>query len=607
MISGQKEVRNKIKILPENLANKIAAGEVVERPASVVKELVENAIDSGATKISIIIESGGKKLIQIIDNGSGMSASDLTLAFERHATSKIQNETDLGHILTLGFRGEALPSIASVSQIEIKTRRKEDGMGSVFTLNGGRDGQMKKIAANIGTGISVKNLFFNTPARRNFLRADSTENQQILIVLKRFFLAYPDIAFDVTIDDKQMFDLKNGMIDQRVKEIFGEQIFPGLIPLSASVGGIELTGFISRPDVVRRSRGNQHLYLNGRPIQDKSLNHAVFQGYSNLISPGEYPIYVLFLELDPGMVDVNVHPTKMEVRFSNDRSLYYFFMSTVKNALNKEGVIPEMSEGLTGSAVQKSLQSTSFSAENKPRDIIDELKTKNRSMARYSGEQLSLTYFKPDVKKDDDERKTNWVPDNIALDNVDVIFWQIHRRYIVSEIKSGLVIIDQHVAHERILFERIMHVLREGGQSFGQKLLFPQKITLAYDDFLVFKDIYQVLNKIGFSIKVFSGTSIVIEAMPADVKVGRESQILLDIIDYYRNEPLRDFDQYEKIGAAYACKNAIKSGEILSKVEMHNMVDQLFACETPFFCPHGRPVIITIDTEELDRKFKRIP
>ena len=602
------ENRSKIKILPENLANKIAAGEVVERPASVVKELVENAIDADATKISIYAEQAGKKLIQVVDDGTGMGPEDLELAFERHATSKIKSEKELHHIETLGFRGEALPSIASVSQVEIKSCRKDDKTGHILTIAGGKEKKLLKTAANVGTSISVKNLFYNTPARRQFLRTDSSENQKIVNILKPFFFAYPNISFELSVDQNQIFNLREAEIDERASELFGTEQFKGLLNVNTSLAEIELRGFISRPDVVRKSRGNQYLFLNGRPIQSKSLNHAIFQGYSNLISPGEYPIYCLFLEMNPGLVDVNVHPTKMEVRFSNDRSLYYFFINTIQQTLNKEGVIPDMSSMQSGSIVERN---TAFKTE--PREIVNELKNRNRSMARYSGAQLSLTYFEtknearvtPELPKESINQN---IPQEQPIEKsaIDVNFWQLHNRYIISEIKSGLVIIDQHVAHERVLFERVMRVLKEGDASYGQKLLFPQKLNLNYEDFMVFKDINDVLDKLGFSIKVFSGNTIIIEAMPSDVKVGRESQILLDIIDYYHNEPLKAFDHIEKVAAAYACKNAIKSGEKLNQVEMHNLVDQLFACESPFFCPHGRPVIVTIELDELDRKFKRI-
>ncbi len=602
------EIKSKIIVLPENIANKIAAGEVVERPASVVKELVENAIDADATKIVIYIEQAGKKLIQVLDNGIGMGSEDLLLAFERHATSKIKSEIELHHIETLGFRGEALPSIASVSQVEIKSCKKGDNTGHILILASGKNKKLLKTAAKVGTSISVKNLFFNTPARRQFLRTDSSENQKIVNILKPFFFAYPNISFEFYVDGKQIFNLREAEIDERVSDLLGVDLFKGLLPVNASLAEIELRGFISRPDVVRKSRGNQYLFLNGRPILSKSLNHAIYQGYSNLISPGEYPLFCLFLEMSPGLVDVNVHPTKMEVRFSNDRSLYYFFINTVQQTLNKESVIPDLSSSSDSSIIEKSTIS-----KPEPREIVNELKHRRRSMARYSGAQLSLTYFEnkneiPTTFNFEDETITTAQTSAQSLEQsaIDVNFWQLHNRYIVAEIKSGLVIIDQHVAQERVLYERVMRVLKEDDTSYGQKLLFPQKLNLNYEDFMVFKDIKDVLDKLGFSIKIFSGNTIIIEAMPSDVKVGRESQILLDIIDYYHNEPLKDFNHIEKVAAAYACKNAIKAGEKLNQLEMHNLVDQLFACESPFFCPHGRPIIVTIELDELDRKFKRI-
>jgi DNA mismatch repair protein MutL len=600
--------KNKIFVLPENLANKIAAGEVVERPASVVKELVENAIDADPTKIVIQIEQAGKKLIKVVDNGLGMSADDVQIAFERHATSKIRSENDLYNIDTLGFRGEALPSIASVSQVEVKTRREDEPVGSVYILNGGKPQTIRKTAANAGTSISVKNLFFNTPARRNFLRSDNAESQQILITLKRFFLSYPDIHFELWIDDNQVFNLRDEGIEERVKTIFGEQIFRGLIPFKNELGGMEISGFISRPDVVRKSRGHQYIFLNGRPILDKSISHAVFQGYSKLISPGEYPIYCLFLEMDPAAVDVNVHPTKMEVKFSNDRNIYYFVINSIQSTLKNENVIPEISNTPSGSAMS---YFSGNEPNRRPGEIIDELKGRHKQMARPAGSQLSLSYFKAAETPSSPTNEETFVPspppiEKAAEEKVDVQFWQLHNRYIISEIKSGMVIIDQHVAHERVLYERMLNVLKGGGHIASQRLLFPQKINLSYDDFMVFKDIYQILNDIGFGIKVFSGNTVIIEAMPSDVKVGRESQILMDIIDYYRNRPLKDFDRTEKVAAAYACKNAVKSGDVLTQAQMQNLVDQLFACDSPFFCPHGRPIIVTMDLEELDRKFKRI-
>jgi DNA mismatch repair protein MutL len=591
--------QNKIHILPVSLSNKIAAGEVVERPASVVKELIENSIDSEASKISVVLKNSGKELVQVVDNGLGMTGEDLKLAFKRHATSKIWKDEDLEHIETLGFRGEALPSIASVAKVEVISREKDQSVADRIILDAGRITKSDKIAAPVGTNIQIKQLFYNTPARRNFLRADSTELQQIISIIKRFFLAYPDVEFLVIHNDSELFHLKSGTIEERIKDVFGKDQISALVKINDQLGGIELSGFVSKPDKVRRARGNQFLFLNGRPIQHKSFNHAIMQAYGNLIQSGEYPLYCIFIELDPRLVDVNVHPSKMEVRFSNEKSLYHFFLSTIRKAFHDEKIIPDMSTGTSDAFLSK------FTEEEKKESILSELKNRSKFMGRGGEQQLSLVYFQSG-EEENYQKEDQAEPTMVSTDINEVHFWQIHNRYILSQIKSGIVIIDQHVAHERILFEKILRILNDGEQSVGQQLLFPQTITLSMDDFLKFKDIVHLLNKIGFVLRIFSGTSIVIDAIPVDIKIGREAQILLDVIDYYKGNPDREFDPFQKIAAAFSCKNAIKAGEPLSQAQMHAMVDQLFACESPYFCPHGRPVIITMDLEELDRKFKRI-
>jgi DNA mismatch repair protein MutL len=584
----------KIHVLPSTLSNKIAAGEVVERPASVVKELIENAIDAEAGKIRIILSRSGKESIQVIDDGEGMSNEDISLAFLRHATSKLYRDDDLERIETLGFRGEALPSIASVARIEICSRAKEDALGTKLIFEEGQVTKATKTACPIGTNISVKNLFYTTPARRNFLRNDNTELQKIISVLKRFVLAYPEISFELYHDDTQLLKFQENPIEERVKDVFGKDFFPYLLPIKESLGDIDLYGFISKPEKVRRTGDNQFLFLNGRPIQDKSLSHAVKQGYMNLIQPGDYPIYCLFLEMDAGLVDVNVHPSKQEVRFSNERSLYYFFMSSIRKQFNSPDTVPvleEQQEKKPGLFLEK-------------QDIGQEFRSRKKYMARSGTAQMSLAYFTPPVEKkpgqpyDSDQRSE-------PVD-VDVQFWQIHKRYILAQIKSGMVIIDQHVAHERILFERMVKILKEGGHSYGQQLLFPQTLVLPVDDYLLFKEIKPFLEKIGFGIRLFSGSTIVIDAIPVDVKMGREAQIVTDIIDYYKENVASEFDRHEKMAAAFACKNAIKSGEELNLAKMHALVDQLFACEAPYYCPHGRPVVVTLSLEDIDRKFKRI-
>jgi len=603
-----------IHVLPEALANKIAAGEVVERPASVIKELVENAIDAEANSIEIYVEKGGKQLLQVVDNGRGIKSEQLLTAFERHATSKISDENDLDNILTLGFRGEALPSIASVSQLEIKTRAATEKAGSVLKVNGGSFSNITKTAANPGTSIWVRQLFFNTPARRKFQKADSTENQQILAVLKRFMLCYPGIAFKVSIDGRDVFNIKEQQPDERVASIYGEDLFAEMIAVENSLGGITIKGHIGKPQAARRSRSHQHLFLNGRPIYDKSLGHAIYQGYGESLEEGSHPAYCLFLTLDANLVDVNIHPTKMQVRFSNERTLYYLFMNTVRRGLHNRGLLADLSLEPEGSAVKNIVlqESPAGTAQKEDRNelVLSRFQGRRDKKVRgRGGHQLSMIYFSPGKEKPAAENQQSSPEQKLLSEqsavSSEVRLWQVHRRYIISEIKSGLVVIDQHLAHARILFERTIGQLADKHDANSQKLLFPQKITLALDDFGIFKDIYHVLHKIGFTVNVFSGNTIVIEAMPADVKLGRESQILLDVIDYYKNTHMGNFDRIEKIAAAYAYKNAVKTGEELTDREMQSLVDQLFACEEPFFAPNGKPAIITMDLEELSRKFSR--
>ncbi|KAA3617273.1 MAG: DNA mismatch repair endonuclease MutL [Calditrichaeota bacterium] len=601
------QTSSKVQILPEHLANKIAAGEVVERPASVVKELIENAIDSGANSIQVHISGGGKKLIQVIDNGCGIGELDLPVAFERHATSKIRSEKDLESIHSLGFRGEALPSIASVAQVEIKTKEQSEKLGLVYSIDGGRKGHVKKIAANTGTSISIKNLFFNTPARRKFLKSDNAESQQILLTLKRFFLAYPDIEFQLHLDDKQLFLLKKTNLKERIVEVFGQDLEEGLIEIDTSVAGIEINGFIAKPKMARRSRTHQHLFLNGRPIQDRNISYAVYQGFGETLDEGAHPVFCLFIEMDPNFVDVNIHPTKMQVRFSNDRTLFYLFLNSVKKALNDSGILADLSSDDQGSAIQKAVIEHDNDTQKSIKNEFDlkkiPLKETGLRRVKKSSGQTSLAYFNQ-LEETPKQNEVIGQKNLIPSENLDVRFWQVHQKYIFSEIKSGLVIVDQHLAHSRILYEKTIKILDNKSIADGQKLLFPQKITLALDDFLVFRDVYSVLNQIGFTINVFSGNTIIIEEMPSDVKIGRESQILLDIIDYYKNTPQGSFNPNEKIAAAYAFKNAIKTGEPLNEFQMHNLVDQLFACEHPFYSPNGKPVIVSMELDELARKFK---
>ena len=591
-----------IKILPPQIANKIAAGEVVDRPAAVVKELIENAIDAHATEIKIVLEQAGKNLIQVVDNGSGMGAEDLPLAFQRHATSKIEKVADLDKILTLGFRGEALPSIASVARIEIKSCLSGENLGTEMQLENGKIIHQEKIALKSGTTVTVRNLFYNTPARRNFLRSDVTELNHINRVLKRFFLGYPEIRFDVLHNDKEIYQLQQTNIEQRLTAVLGEELYDGMVFVREDLNDIFLEGYACRPDLARGNSENQFIFLNKRAIQNRGLNHAVLQGYGNLIERSQYPQFIIFLNTPPNFVDINVHPTKMEVRFSNERAIYHMFLSAVRKAIQTENVIPSFS--LNKLDNQKKEIERKFKPRNLP--FPRPLKSLNNFEENESLEsQLTFSYTIPSPDNEDDDYRATSSDD--LDDSVEQPgLWQMHRRYICSQIKSGLVIIDQHVAHERVLYEKFLGYLNEKRSVPSQKLLFPQTLELSLEDFLIFGEIKEWIQKIGFAFTELSGRTILIEAIPADVKVGYEGKVLLEIIDYYRDNEGSEYQPHEKIAAAFSCKNAIKSGDKLTQKEMIALVDQLFATKEPYFCPHGRPVIVTLNLEEIDRKFKRI-
>lgn len=591
---------SRIRVLPPHIANKIAAGEVVDRPASVVKELVENAIDAGADRITIVLEQAGKELIQVVDNGIGMPEEDVPLAFERHATSKISDEQDLDRILTLGFRGEALPSIASVSRLEIKSCQEGEGAGTMLRINGGKIEAREKVAMKRGTTVSVKNIFFNTPARRNFLKTDTTELNQIMKWIRRFFLSCPQVHFTLIHNGEELFNIPAASQDERIVQTFGQEFYDGLAFVRQELNEIVLEGYVCRPDHARGNSANQFIYLNRRTIINRSLAHAVFQGYGNLIDRSRYPQFVLFLQIPPQLVDINVHPTKMEVRFANERVIYHLFLSAVRKAVQSPSgdMVPafKLKPGSQADAVvRRKVESFALS---RPEPANSE----GRSADHAARRQMSFSYQPlPPARAPEAAPE---MPERAAP--VQANLWQVHNRYIISQIKSGMVVIDQHVAHERILYEQILDYLNQGKNVPSQQLLFPHTMELALEDYLVYSDIREWLQRIGFRINPLSGRTIVLEAIPADVRVGNEGRILIDIIDFYRENQGGQFEPHEKIAAAFACKGAIKSGDKLTLAEMNALVDQLFATREPYFCPHGRPVIVTVDLEELDRKFKRI-
>ena len=595
MKSGER----KIHILSDNLINKIAAGEVIDRPASVVKELVENAIDSGGRHITVIIKQGGSGLVQVVDDGCGMSEEDAVLSLQRHATSKIHSYGDIEHITTLGFRGEALASIAAVARVELKTVPQGEMEGTLLNIEGGRVSQVLKTGGPPGTSVSVKNLFFNTPARRKFLRTESTELRYILAMLNRFTLAYPDLAFSLINEANTVYDLKPATLQERITEVLGQRLAGSLIAVTDDNTLAPISGFVGNFDCLRKSRNDQYLFLNRRYINDRTLSYAVVSAFGEAIPIGHYPLFVLFLDIDPERVDVNVHPTKSEVKFADPKMLYDLVRGAVKRALQTDSIIPELQRMTPGarpfqtSRFQISAQKDIFAHPQRSIELV-----RPPIPAVEPTERVSS----PAIPSESVEAQSADVPPEEGAGHSTV--WQMQNKYILAQIKSGLVVIDQHAAHERILYEKAKRSFARA-ESASQQLLFPQTIDLGSQDYQTVREITPLLEKLGFMIKCFGGRTIVVEGVPVGLRLGAEEKILLELLDEYKERLQTETDVQERVAKSYACRSAIMTGDKLSLDAMTALIDQLFATQNPYFCTHGRPTIITISTEELDKRFER--
>ena len=590
-----------IKALSEDLQNKISAGEVVERPASVVKELIENSLDAGASEISIVIEKGGHNIIQVRDNGSGISSDDLPSAIKRFHTSKIETVSDLFSIETLGFRGEALASIASISEMSIISSNG-DGTGAELPIVNGNPGEVQP-AANIGgTEITIRNLFYNTPARKKFLKTPRTELRKIVDVVRCFGLAFPDIEFRLIADNRDVFHIQSESLEERIDNLLDPTYSRNLLPLNITKGDYILSGFIGNLNLVRSRPGEQYLFLNRRFIKDRLLNRAVYNAYESLIKRGEYPFFVVNLIIPGDQVDVNVHPTKTEVRFKDEWRLFHLLKSEVGNSL---GSILETIPGFDTSFHQNS-SDTSMKDFSLHRSKISETIPidPNQNAIQFNNPE-TLTPSKSDILRAKDYvSKLADTPSSdqssIATENI----WQIHKKYIVSEVNSGLVIIDQHVAHERILYEDALKAF-ESTSMASQTLLFPETLKFSHDDFDALFDVLPYLEKIGFKIKKQDDLSIRIDAIPSEMAIGNEREVIREILDNFLKEKKEYSSFQEALAAMFACKAAIKAGDSLMREEMQELVNRLFSTNHPYYCPHGRPIIVQMSLDELDGRFER--
>jgi len=587
---------SKIKILSEGAINKIAAGEVIDRPASVVKELIENSIDAGADEITVLLKQGGQSLIQVVDNGIGMDEQDAILSFQRHATSKIRDFKDIEKIVTLGFRGEALASIASVARVEMKTIQMNQIEGTLLQINGGIVSKVGKTGGNPGTSIAVKNLFYNTPARRKFLRTDSTEYRHILNILNRFTLAYPQIHFTLIHEEHQIYSLAKSDLKGRVADVLGKNIADHLLPINEENAVFTCSGLLGDFDLIRKSRDEQYFFVNQRFINDRTLAAAVISGYGELLPKGRFPVYLLFFTIDPARIDVNVHPTKSEIKFADQQILFALIRGAVKRTLHQDHIVPDV-------RLDSQTADTRPLARFRPaiKQEIGRHQTQqasidfNNAAERLYGRELIPSESMDEGVGSSETRLQDEDPWKI---------WQAHNKYILSQIKSGIVLIDQHAAHERITYERIKSGFRNKDAA-SQQLLFPHTIDLSVGDFALLMDILPFLEKIGFIIKGFGGRTVVIEGVPVGLRIRKEEKILTEILDEYKMK-MGEVDVQERVAKSIACRASIMSGDRLSREEMLSLIDQLFACEVPYFCPHGRPTMITLSLEELDNRFERM-
>lgn len=614
---------NQIKILPQFIANRIAAGEVVGRPEAVVKELIENSIDAGANSLQLIIRDAGKSLIQVVDNGSGMNEDDAILSFQRHATSKISEADDLEHITTLGFRGEALASIAAVAQVELKTRRADEELGTLIKNHGSEIVEHTKIQAEKGTSIAVRNLFYNTPARRNFLKTNQTEFRHIYDTFTRLAIANFGCGFSFINEDEEIFDLPSQSLIERLTSIFGKEAGENLLEVDHTNELLSLKGYISKPSFTKKNKQDQNLYLNNRYVVSKALSFAVHSAYEDLVDKGDYPNFFLFLKLDPAKFDINVHPSKLEVKFEEERALFSFIRRGVWNTLEKNDLIVKVKiPEPTGFDIAQNkpvyntniFKSTNFTGkvpqaggftfkkhEDAPGEqtVIHEMFGKNSNSAfEFTDEGI------PEQAKTPLEEKMYKEPDTDSLVSKNEI-WQFQRKYIMYQLESTLMIIDQHAAHERILYEQAIERLNSNA-NLTQQLLIPIYIELNPVDYEVARTIEAELGSLGFEIELQSKRKVKIKGIPSDVRIGDEGKILQELIDQYKEYDIKlNLEKRDNLAKSYACKHAIKAGDYLSEGEMLNLIDKLFSVKMPYVCPHGRPTIVKLSMDELDKMFYR--
>lgn len=610
-----------IRLLPDNVANQIAAGEVVQRPASAVKELMENSVDAGATMIRLIVKDAGRTLIQVVDDGLGMSETDARLSFERHATSKIKSADDLFNLHTMGFRGEALASIAAVAQVELKTKRDNDETGTCISIEGSAFISQEPVAMPTGTSFSIKNLFYNVPARRNFLKSDAVEFRHILEEFERVAFAHPHIGFTLTHNGNEMFNLTKGNLRQRIIALYGNPYNQRLVPVEESTDIVTITGFVGKPEFAKRTRGEQFFFLNKRFIKSGYLHHAVQNAFEQLLPADSFATYFLFLEVDPHSIDVNIHPTKTEVKFEDERSVYAILRSAVKRALGQYNITPtldfeqEMSMEIPykphGTPVEAPGITVNPHFNPFDKDSSDTApgryssKTYNPREERNAGnwQEMFAAHMQPAEEAKQQVLHSDF--DDADEQNTSGSIWQLHERYILTPIKSGILVIDQQRAHERVLYEKYLQAF-EKHNAPAQQLLFPETLEFAPADTALLIPLLDEINALGFDLRPFGSNTFVVHAVPAGTEANHCAQLLEGLLETYKqNEQELHLQPRDNMARSLAKQAAVKPGQSLSPQEMRALADELFACEMPTHAPGGKPAFIKFPIEELDKRFRR--
>ena len=616
-------MNNIIQLLPDHVANQIAAGEVVQRPASVIKELLENSIDAHSGRIQVVIKDAGKTLIQVIDDGAGMSITDARMSFERHATSKIKIADDLFALRTKGFRGEALASIAAIAHVELKTKTENEEIGTCIKIEGSKISAQDACVTPKGTCISVKNLFYNIPARRNFLKSDNVETRHIIDEFQRVALAHPDISFSLAHNGNELFQLPAANHRQRITNILGGKTNEKLVPVEEDTGIVKISGFVGKPEFAKKSRGEQFFFVNNRFIKSPYLNHAVVASFEGLLKDKSYPSYFLYLDVDPKTIDINIHPTKTEIKFDDEHALYAILKSAIKHALGQFNVAPILdfdrdseldtpynyqSKQASAPQIEVDRNFNPFQSENSARSYNPSNSGYRRDKpaeweSLYSGLESEST-SEVDVRQIEFESEE--VTGNLFAgkeDEIEKSTFQLHKKYIISTLKSGILVIDQHRAHTRILYEELLKNITVSA-AVSQQLLFPLKLQFNHQEMEMLQEIKESLEQTGFIFSSFDKDEVEISGIPTLISES-EVEILLEqlIADFEKDVPDNGFSQTDLLSKSLANSMAVRSGTMLNSAEQQHIVNRLFACKEPALSPSNRTIFTTLSIEELDKKF----